>query len=280
MTVNQLESAKQLTGVAETLMITLYARYIETQRTDSLFQDPKAIEIVKNTDYHFEKFSRGWASQLGVVIRIQAYDRIVKNFLAAHSNAVVVNLGCGLCTRFMWTDNGRVRWYEIDFPEVIEFRRKFFEENDRYRFIAISITDFMWIEQIQCLPSQPLMILMEGVSPYLSQAENQALISQIHDRLAPVEFVFDVLNRKSAKSSKRHDTVSKTNAEFKSGIDSGKELETWGPGITLKDEIYYLTQFAKHPQRLPLWARYLTFILIPLFKNSGRILHLQITNDQ
>lgn len=89
-----------------------------------------------------------------------------------------------------------------------------------------------------------------------------------------------MLSRKSAKSSKRHDTVSKTNAEFKSGIDSGKELETWGTGITLKDELYYLTQFANHPQHLPFWARYLSFIMVPLFKNSGRILHLQITNDQ
>ena len=279
MILNQLESAKQLNGVAETLMITLYARYIETQRADSLFQDPKAIEIAKNTDYDFEKYSKGWASQLAVVIRVQEFDRIVKTFLETYPNAVVINLGCGLCTRFIRTDNGSVRWYEIDFPEVIEFRRKFFEENDRYQFIAKSILDFTWIDQIQCVPSQPLMIVMEGVSPYLSKAENQALISQIHDWLAPAEFIFDVLSRKSAKNSKRHDTVSKTNAEFKSGIDSGREVETWGPGITLKAEIYYLTQFAKHPQRLPLWARYLSFILLPLFKNSGRILHLQITND-
>ena len=280
MPLNQLESAEKLTGVAETLMITLYARYIETQRPDSLFQDLKSTEIAQKTDYDFEKYSKGWASQLGVVIRVREYDRIVKNFLDTHPDAVIINLGCGLCTRFARTDNSSVCWYEIDFPEVIEFRRKFFEENDRYQFVAKSILDFTWIDHIQCLPSQPLMILMEGVSPYLSQTENQSLISQIRDRLAPAEFVFDVLNRKSAKSSKRHDTVSKTNAEFKSGIDSGQEVEAWGPGITLKDEIYYLTQFAKHPQRLPLWARYLSFILVPLFKNSGRILHLQITNDQ
>ena len=274
----QLEPTHQLTGVAETLMITLYARAIETERDDSLFQDPKAVEIAQNTDYDFEKYAKGWASQLGVVIRVQDYDSIVKTFLETHPDAIVINLGCGLCTRFTRVDNGRVRWYDIDFPEVIELRRKFFEETDRYQCIAKSIFDFTWIDAIQKTLDQPLMIVMEGVSPYLSETENQALVSHIRDRLAPAEFVFDVLNRKSAKNSQRHDTVSKTDAEFKSGIDNGKELETWGTGITLKNEIYYLKQFANHPQRLPLWARYLSFILVPLFKNSGRILHLQITN--
>ncbi|NCJ08709.1 class I SAM-dependent methyltransferase [Synechococcales cyanobacterium C] len=279
MTSTQRESADQLTGVAETLMITLYARYLETQCSDSFFQDPKAVEIVDRTDYNFNKYAKGWASQLGVVIRVQEYDRIAQQFLENHPNAVVVNLGCGLCTRFTRLDNGSVRWYEVDFPEVIEFRRKFFQESDRYRFIPTSILDFSWIDQIQRSADQPLLILMEGVSPYLSEAENRSLVLQICDRLAPAELVFDVLNCKSAKRTARHDTVSKTGAEFKSGIDSGREVETWADGITLQGEVYYLTQFANHPKRLPFWMRYLSFIMVPLFKNSGRILHLQIEKN-
>jgi O-methyltransferase involved in polyketide biosynthesis len=167
MTNTQQESADSLTGVAETLMITLYARYVETQRSDSFFQDPKAVEIVERTNYDFAKYAKGWASQLGVVIRVQEYDRITRQFLKAHPNAVVINLGCGLCTRFTRLDNGSVRWYEIDFPEVIEFRRKFFKESDRYQFISKSILDFSWIDQIQRSVDQPLLILMEGVSPFL-----------------------------------------------------------------------------------------------------------------
>ncbi|NEQ98769.1 MAG: class I SAM-dependent methyltransferase [Cyanothece sp. SIO2G6] len=280
MIMTQRQPADQLTGVAETLMITLYARAVETQRDDSLFQDLKAVEIAQSTDYNFEKYARAWGSKLGVVIRVKEYDRIVKNFIETHPEAIVINLGCGLCTRFMRVDNGSIRWYEVDFPEVIELRGKFFKETERYQFIAQSILDFSWIDHIQRSPNHPCLIVMEGVAPYLSEAENQALISQIQSRLAPVEFVFDVLNKKSARNSKQHDTVSQTDAEFKSGIDSGKELETWGTGIRLKDEIYYLTQFANHPQRLPLWARYLSFILVPLFKNSGRILRFKITQDQ
>lgn len=272
----QLENTQQLMGVAETLMITLYARIVETQRSDSLLQDPKAVEIAQSVDYDFSKYQKGWASQLGVVLRVREYDRLVKNFLETHPHAVVINLGCGLCTRFTRTDNGEVHWYEVDFPEVIELRRKFFQETNRYQFIPQSILDFTWINQIQRQPNQPMLILMEGVSPYLSEAENRQLILALRDRLAPAEIVLDVLNRSMATKSKTHDTVSKTNAEFKSGFDAGQELEAWGAGIRLKDEIYSLTQFANYPERLPLWARSIRFLLVPIFKKSARILHLQL----
>ncbi len=287
--VQPLEQTQQLTGVAETLMITLYARVVETQRGDSLLQDPKAVEIAQSVDYDFSKYQKGWASQLGVTIRVREYDRLVKTFLETHPGAIVINLGCGLCTRFDRMDNGEVRWYEVDFPEVIDLRRKFFQETDRYQFIAQSILDFTWMEQIHREPHQPLLVMMEGVSPYLSEAENQAIVTQLRDRFgtaatgnqaATTEMLFDVLSRKSAKNTKRHDTVSKTNAEFKSGMDSGKEVESWGAGIILKNELYYLPHFADHPDRLPLWARFLTPILIPMFKNSGRVLHLQLLNTQ
>lgn len=45
MQVTPKESTAKLTGVPETLMITLYARYAEAQRPDPIFRDDKAMEI-------------------------------------------------------------------------------------------------------------------------------------------------------------------------------------------------------------------------------------------
>lgn len=118
---------------------------------------------------------------------------------------------------------------------------------------------------------------MEGVSMYLTEVENRSLLTTLGTRLAPTELVFDALNRRAAKKSKQHDTVSKTAAEFRSGIDSAQEVTAWGAGIALKDEIYALAQFADYPARLPLWARYIRSLLVPIFKKSFRILHLQLT---
>ncbi|BAU40254.1 class I SAM-dependent methyltransferase [Leptolyngbya sp. O-77] len=276
------EPTDQLTGVAETLMITLYARAIETQRPEPILSDRKAVEIAESLDYDFSKYENGWASQLGCVIRARAIDRIVQNFLETHPSAVIVNLGAGLCTRFSRIDNGQVRWYEVDFPEVIALRHKFFQESNRHHFIAKSMLDFTWMDAIQREPNQPMMIVYEGVSMYLSEAENKALLQQINARFSPVEILFDVLNRKRSRTTKHHDTVSKTNAEFKWGIDQSSKLETWGSNIWLKHEEFYLSQFLNYSQRLPIaWsilAQLLPFIPLALFKNSGRIVQLQIGN--
>ncbi|MEM9538586.1 MAG: hypothetical protein AAGA60_03640 [Cyanobacteria bacterium P01_E01_bin.42] len=70
-------------------------------------------------------------------------------------------------TRLARIDNGSACWYEVDFPEVIEFRRKFLQESDRDRFIAQSILDFTWIDRFECSPAdRPVLIFMEGVSPF------------------------------------------------------------------------------------------------------------------
>ncbi|MGG6297023.1 class I SAM-dependent methyltransferase [Leptolyngbya sp. AN02str] len=274
------EPTSDLIGVAETLMITLYARACETRRPEPILRDRKAVEILEGLDYDFSKYEKSWTSQLGCVVRAMEYDHLVQNFLETHPSAMIVNLGAGLCTRFSRVDNGEVHWCEVDFPEVIALRRKFFQESARHQFIAQSILDFSWMDNIQRQPNQPMMILYEGVSMYLSEVENRTLLQQIQSRFGPVEVVFDVLNHKRSQRTKQHDTVSKTNAEFKWGIDRSSDLETWGPNIVLKGETFYLTNFLRYPQRLPIAWRIVSqlfpFIPLILFKNSGRIVWLHI----
>jgi O-methyltransferase involved in polyketide biosynthesis len=208
-------STTKITGVAETLMITLYARYLETKRDDSIIKDNKAVEIVENIDYDFTKFDSGWASLLGSVIRAKAYDDAIIAFIKNNPNAVIINLGSGLCTRFFRVDNGEINWYEVDFPEVIELRLSFLSSTDRYKFVAKSIFDFSWMNEIKREPSQPLLIIAEGVSMYLTEEQHKVLFREIREHFQDVNMIMDIVSPSFAKSTKRHDTVSKTNAEFK-----------------------------------------------------------------
>ncbi|MBE9051326.1 class I SAM-dependent methyltransferase [Nostocales cyanobacterium LEGE 11386] len=285
--VNQ-ESTAKITGVAETLMITLYARYWETKRDDGVIQDQKAVEIVEKIDYDFTKFASGWASLLGSAIRAKRFDDRVSDFIKNHPNAVIVNLGSGLCTRFFRVNNGKVNWYEVDFPEVIELRHKLISETDKYKFIGKSIFDFTWMDEIQrylqsamLTPGQPMLIIAEGVSMYLTKAQHLNLCKQIGDRFQNVEMIIDVVSPAFARNTQGHDTVSKTNAEFKWGIKKVAELETWGLGIKILDIDHYLTSFAQYPHRLqPFWLKYFIFILVPIFRNSSRIVHMQISANK
>ena len=275
------ESTAKLQGVPETLMITLYGRYTEQSYPDCILKDEKAVEIAEKIDYDFSKYALGWSSQLATVIRAKTIDDLLTEFIATNPQATVINLGGGLCTRFFRIDNGEVNWYEVDFPEVIELKEKLVEQTNRYHLIASSILEPLWIEQINPDVNQPLFLIMEGVLMYLTEKDNKALFTQIKTMLvpkfSPITVVFDILNKKSAASAKRHDTVSKTSAEFKWGIDNSQELETWNLGITLKDEIYYLTEFANYPQRMkPFWLKYISFILMPIFKKNASILQVEI----
>jgi O-methyltransferase involved in polyketide biosynthesis len=280
MTSSSSDIATHLMGVPETLMITLYARSWETQQPDAILTDQKAVEMTQRLDYDFGKFAGGWSSRLGCVLRAALYDRYVKTFLFQHPDGIVVSLGSGLCTRFFRVDNGKVLWYEVDFPEVIGLRQRFFESSQRYHFIAKSILDFSWMDEIQRRQDQPMLILYEGVSMYLTEAENKQLLQHIDRQFAPVEVIFDVLNRKTAENSQRHDTVSKTGASFQWGVDRAQDLETWSPGIHLIEEDFFLTQFLNYPQRIPQPWRLIgqIFPLIPkvLFKRSARIIRLWV----
>ena len=47
-----------LSGVPETMLITLYLRAMETQRPDALIKDEKAVELVKRLGYDFDRVRR------------------------------------------------------------------------------------------------------------------------------------------------------------------------------------------------------------------------------
>jgi O-methyltransferase involved in polyketide biosynthesis len=89
-----------LSGVSETLLLTLYARYLETKRPDGILRDEKAIEIVENLDADFSKFANDELSQLGISIRSEIIDEQTKAFLERNPNSQIVNIAAGLCTRF------------------------------------------------------------------------------------------------------------------------------------------------------------------------------------
>lgn len=109
---------------AETLLIPLYLRAIETQRSDALIRDDKAVALVKQMNYDFSRIKLSALDQVACVLRLREFDRYARDFLARYPEAVVVHIGCGLHTRFERVDNGQLEWYDLDLPEVIELRRK------------------------------------------------------------------------------------------------------------------------------------------------------------
>ncbi|MEM6989215.1 MAG: class I SAM-dependent methyltransferase, partial [Myxococcota bacterium] len=63
----------ELGDVQETLLIPLLARAVETSRSNGLLEDPRAVEIVEQLDYDFDKW-RGHSSLTGACLRTRIYD--------------------------------------------------------------------------------------------------------------------------------------------------------------------------------------------------------------
>jgi methyltransferase (TIGR00027 family) len=264
----------KLTGVSETLLMTLYCRSLETQRSDAIIRDEKAVELVKKIDYDFSKFD-DWVIQGGLAIRTEIIDQVVEQFLQKTPDAIIVNLGAGLCTRFFRFDNGQAQWFEVDLEQVQPFWNELIGSSERNQFVACSVFDFTWMDVVskalQDNNSQRVLFIAEGLFMYFPEAEVKQVILEIKRRFPGSEIVIETLGKFWANNTKLHPLVSRTNAEFKWGIDDCKALETWGPGIHLIDQWYY---FDRHRDRHG-WLKFLGYI--PFFRQQAKTAYLKLS---
>ena len=145
---------QDLSGVAETSLITLYIRAMESQRPDALLKDGKAVELFTRKAFDFSRVRQiplSEANKLVIILRTREFDHYARDFLARHPDAVVIHIGCGLDTRFerIAERNSQVEWYDLDFPNVIELRRKLIgDEKERYHLLGCSVLDTAWLDTV------------------------------------------------------------------------------------------------------------------------------------
>jgi O-methyltransferase involved in polyketide biosynthesis len=128
----------RLGAVQQTLFIPLLARARAAQRRHPLLRDPKAVQIAGSVESD-AKYGRGAGGSV-TVLRTVVMDAWVRDFLARNPAGTVVEIGTGLNSRFERVDNGQVHWFDLDLPDSIELRRKFFADTDRRRMLAASVT--------------------------------------------------------------------------------------------------------------------------------------------
>lgn len=231
-----------LSGEAETLLIPLYGRAMMS-RDGKIIQDVYAEEAIKEIDFDSNRLNIPQKVQIFMSIRGAIIDVYVKDFLNVNPDGLVVYLGCGLDSRFFRMDNGSVHWYDLDFPEVIDLKTKLYDENQHYTLIASSVTDFSWFNKIRERDlNRPTLIIAEGLLMYLSEEQVKELILMIRDSFGHSTFVFDAYSKTTSKYAKYQKSLKNTGAQIKWGVNSPKEIENFGMGIT-HIETKYLTDY-------------------------------------
>ena len=261
----------QLSGITETLLIPLWARAVETRRPDAIIRDPKALAIYDNLDYDFSKFDGAWMTQTGIAIRTKILDETTSVFISANPRAVVVNLGAGLSTRFSRLDNGSIRWYEVDLPEVIALRKLFFRETRRYRCIAGSVTEPSTLE---CIVSgrQPVLILAEGLFMYFAEEDVRSIFGFLSKRFPGAHMLLEMLAPCALGMGKYDPCLSKIAGgclDFRWTLGDCRAMESWGCGLQVLSECNVLEH---HRER---WGWLNFFAPQALSVLGNRIVHLR-----
>jgi O-methyltransferase involved in polyketide biosynthesis len=225
-----------LTGAAETLLAPLYARALDARSPHPLLGDRAAAELVERLDYDFTRLGINGTNAVGVALRARYFDRKVRVFLAAHPEATVVHLGCGLDDRFGRIAPGPgVRWFDLDQPEVIELHKQLHPERDRHETIAASVTEPDW--PVRVPTDRPVLVAAEGLSMYLTAADGPRMLRNVVARFPYGHVVFDSYSRFAVRSTRSFTLFRRTGAQLAWGVDDPRELSAQVPGLKLLESV-------------------------------------------
>jgi O-methyltransferase involved in polyketide biosynthesis len=265
---------QDISDVSESLLLPLYARALESRSLDPILVDERAVEITQELNLMFErsgsplheqlskgKLRRRFGDKLSVALalRTRRFDRYCMDYMKEHPEGTIVELGCGFSTRFDRVDNGKVRWFDLDLPEVIRAKEKFFSETERFKLISSSVLDHGWMDQV--VDDEPPLFVAEGLLMYLHGDEVKDLVLALQARFPSCELVCEVagefvvraLKRKIWRRKFQRDYRLGEGVSFHFGVTDGHEMERWKPGIQLLDEWTY---FDERERRLG-WMRFL-----------------------
>jgi O-methyltransferase involved in polyketide biosynthesis len=263
----------RLDGVEETLLIPLWARAAETHRADGMVNDPRAVELVAAIDYDFDRLAWDWAAQVGIAIRTEILDEVTRKFLDAHPTGLIVNLAAGLDTRFYRLDNGRVHWVDVDLPNSMALRRQFFNDEVRHDYITGSVLDDAWCHQVKRTPTQPVLVIIEGLSMYLTPTETRGLLGRIATFFPGAEILMEAVSPLAAARSDLFFSLRRMDVRFKGGLAHGKDVEAWDRRLHFIEEWFY---YDRHPFR---WGPLMIGRLIPVMREMFKIVHMKTADS-
>ena len=212
-------------SVNKTLYIPLYGKSLVSRR-GILLHDPRAEEIWNAEGFPLKgKSASKWlAFYMG--IRASVFDRWVSERIAQNPDAVVVHLGCGLDSRVERVNRKTRGWFDVDFPQVIQERKRYYQETDQYKMVASDIRRKDWLA---VLPRGNAIIVMEGVSMYLRPEELEELLAELGKHFDGAELLMDCYTTFAAKVSRYKNPIRDVGVSLVYGLDDPAAL-AWRSG--------------------------------------------------
>lgn len=210
--------------VNKTLYIPLYGKACVSKR-EIILHDPKAEEIWTAEGFPLKgKAASKWLS-FYMGMRAAVFDSWLKDRLDVMPDAVVLHIGCGMDSRVRRVGASSCMWYDIDFPDVIAEREKYYQESEHYKMLDADARDPAFLAHIY---GKHAIVVMEGVSMYLKREELLHLLEQLCSRFEQVALLMDCYTEFAAKASKVKNPINEVGATQVYGIDEPVLIERSG----------------------------------------------------
>ncbi len=206
-----------MNSVNKTLYIPLYGKSYVSKRGNFL-DDKKAEEIWEAEGFALKGKSKSKWLAYYMGIRSAVFDEWIKQQMTEMQDAVVIHIGCGLDSRVIRVGTENHKWYDMDFSEVIEERKKYYTDTNTYKMITGDARDCKWLTTIK--ENYSAIVVMEGVSMYLTVEDMQNLTDNLCTHFEKIALLLDCYTSFGAKISKYGNPINDVGVNEVYGIDN------------------------------------------------------------
>ena len=212
-----------MNSVNKTLYIPLYGKSYVSKK--GLFlDDKKAEEIWEAEEFSLKGKSKSKWLAYYMGVRSAVFDEWLNQRMTDLQDAVVIQIGCGMDSRIIRVGTKNHKWYDVDFSEVIEERKRYYTETDDYKMIAGDARDCKWLTAIA--EKKSAIVVMEGVSMYLTIDEMRNLADCLCAHFESLSLLVDCYTSFAVKMSKRRNPINDVGVTEVYGIDDPQAYQS------------------------------------------------------
>lgn len=226
-----------MNNVNQTLYIPLYGKAYVSEK-GIILSDKKAEEIWASEGFALKGKSKSKWLAYYMGIRSAVFDGWVKEKIAEDKDAAVLHIGCGMDSRVLRVGATDCVWYDVDFPEVIKERAKYYAPSAGYQMLAGDVRECGWLKEIT---QKRAIVVMEGVSMYLTTEQLNAFTANLCAHFEQFTLLMDCYSVLAAKMSKYKNPINDVGVTQVYGMDN--------PELLQQGELVYVKEHEMTPQR-------------------------------
>ena len=179
-----------ITHVSDTARWVALYRAMESERPDALFHDPYARRLAgERGEQILSAMPKGRTWAWPMIVRTAVMDELIMRTISRDGADAVINLAAGLDTRpYRLPLPPRLRWYDVDFPDVITYKREQLAGERPacgLEHAGVDLTDtgerhalFVRLGE----SARAALVISEGLLVYLTPEQVAGLATELHEQ--------------------------------------------------------------------------------------------------